>query len=90
MPAEVSSHSPEPHGVRSRGKTVQADETGEPLMQEMVAVRLVGQTSPLWALGTVPRGHGGTDLSGDEGGGLSPQTSAASHTPTHVPVCLGL
>ena len=90
MPAEVSSHSPEPHGVRSRGRTAQADKTGESLLQEMVAVRLVGQTSPLWALGTVPRGHGGTDLSGDEGGGLSPQTSATSHTPTHVPVCLGL
>ena len=30
-------------------------------------------------------GHGGTGLSGDEGGGLSPQTSSTSHTPTHVP-----
>ena len=51
MPAEVSSHSPEPHGFRSRGKKVQAEPPEESLLQEMVAVQLVGQTSPLWALG---------------------------------------
>ena len=63
MPAEVSSHSPEPHGVCSRRKTAQAEGTGESLMQEMVAVRLVGQTTPLWALGREGSaqcpGHGG-------------------------------
>ena len=51
MPAEVSSHSPEPYGVRSRGRTAQADKTGESLLQEMVAVWLIGQTTLLWALG---------------------------------------
>ncbi|KAM6231230.1 uncharacterized protein M6G45_015525 [Spheniscus humboldti] len=34
-----------------RGKTGQAEETNPSLLQEMVAVRLVGQTTPLWALG---------------------------------------
>jgi len=33
----------------------------------------------------VPRVHGGTDPSGDEAAGLSPTTSASSHTPRHVP-----
>lgn len=88
---------PKPRGVCSRGKTAaQADVAGESVLQELVAVRLVGQTTPLWALGregsALCLGDTGalTDLGRDEGGGLSPQTSAASRTPTHVPVCLGL
>ena len=37
-----------------------------------------------------PIGFGGTDLSGDEGGGLSPQGAAVLPTPTHVLLCLDL
>jgi len=37
--------------VCSRGKMAPADKRDESLLQEMVAVRLIGQTSPWWALG---------------------------------------
>ncbi|XP_054663304.1 uncharacterized protein LOC129200918 isoform X1 [Grus americana] len=82
-------------GMPARAKSFQGEEGAGRTTRGVAAAgdggRAAGRTDkPAVGLGegrvcSVPEEHEGTGLSGDEGGALSPQTSAPSHTPTHVP-----